>query len=129
MAEETAKRITGLNPMFHAMSEISSIGMPSFDGSPSDTSTDAAVPVQEDPNHHFYQRNSDNCLSGHDLRVNNGLRDISSIENVQQNTAAMVAGNKMGRTSSLQRVAGLEHLQKRIRGGADSCGPPTNGEH
>ena len=33
MAEETVKRITGLNPMLHAMSEISTMGMPSFDSS------------------------------------------------------------------------------------------------
>ena len=128
MAEETVKRITGLNPMFQAMSEISSIGMPSFDRSPSDTSADAAVPVQEDPNHHFYQRTSNNPMSSHDLRVNNVLADISSIESVQQNTATVVGGNKKGRTSSLPRVASLEHLQKRIRGGTDSCARPSNGK-
>ncbi|XP_020210360.1 light-inducible protein CPRF2 [Cajanus cajan] len=125
MAEETVKRITGLNPMLHAMSEISSMGMPSFDGrSPSDTSADAAVPVQDDPHHHFYQPTSSNPIPSHDLRVNNGLGGISTIENVQQNAAAVVGGNKMGQTASLQRVASLEHLQKRIRGGVD----PSNGE-
>ncbi|KAI4350061.1 hypothetical protein L6164_010586 [Bauhinia variegata] len=126
MAEETVKRITGLNPMLYAMSEISSMGMPSFDGNPSDTSADAAVPVQDDPAHHLYQptSNGNNPISGHDLRVNNALGDISSIENVQQNAAAVVGGNKVGRTASMQRVASLEHLQKRIRGG----GPPSNGE-
>ncbi|KAK4596430.1 hypothetical protein RGQ29_014456 [Quercus rubra] len=124
MAEETVKRITGLNnTMFHGMSEMSTIEMPSFDGSPSDTSTDAAVPVQDNPNHHFYQPSTNNNMSPHDLRVNNGLADISPVENVQQNPAAgAVPGNKMGRTASLQRVASLEHLQKRIRGGV------TNGE-
>ncbi|XP_050275111.1 light-inducible protein CPRF2 isoform X2 [Quercus robur] len=124
MAEETVKRITGLNnTMFHGMSEMSTIEMPSFDGSPSDTSTDAAVPVQDNPNHHFYQPSTNNNMSPHDLRVNNGLADISPVENVQQNPAAgAVSGNKMGRTASLQRVASLEHLQKRIRGGV------TNGE-
>ncbi|KAJ0015279.1 hypothetical protein Pint_20499 [Pistacia integerrima] len=49
MAEESVKRITGLNPMFHGMSEVSTMSLPSFGGSPSDTSTDAAVPVQDDP--------------------------------------------------------------------------------
>ncbi|XP_059439490.1 light-inducible protein CPRF2 [Corylus avellana] len=125
MAEETVKRITGLNPMFHAMSEISTVAMPSFDGSPSDTSTDAAVPVQDGSNHHFYQPNANNNVSTHDLRVNNGLADIPPIENVQQKSAA---GNKMGRTASMQRVASLEHLQKRIRGGVSPCGPQSNGE-
>ena len=127
MAEETVKRITGLNPMFNAMSEVSSMGLPSCDGSPSDTS-DAAVPGPDDPSHNFYQPASNNSLSKPESRVNNGLGEISSMENVQQSPAAMVTGNKMGRTASLQRVASLEHLQKRIRGCADSCGPPGNGE-
>lgn len=124
-AEETVKRITGLNPMVHAMSDISSVTMPSFDGSPSNTSTDAAVPVQDDSNHHFYQPNANNNMTTHNLRVNNGLADISSVENVQQKSAA---GNKMGRTASMQRVASLEHLQKRIRGAVSPCGLQSNGE-
>ncbi|KAL5138861.1 Light-inducible protein CPRF2 [Glycine soja] len=122
MAEETVKRITGLNPMPHAMSDISSLGLPSFDGrSPSDTSADASVPVQDDPHHHFYQPTLNNPIPSHDPIVNNGLGGISSIENVQQqNAAAVVGGNKIGQTASLQRVASLEHLQKRIRGGPPS---------
>lgn len=121
MAEETVKRLTGSNPSFHTMSDVSSISMPPFDGSPSETSTDAAVPVQDDPNHHFFQPASNNSIPIHDLRVNNGLADNTpSVENVQQNSAATsteAVGNKMGRTPSLHRVASLEHLQKRIRGG------------
>ncbi|KAI9076544.1 hypothetical protein K1719_041530 [Acacia pycnantha] len=128
MAEETVKRITGLNPMFHAMSEISSMGISSFDGSPPDTSADAAVRMQDDPIHHFYQP-TNTPLSSHDLRVNNGLGDVGSNENVQQSRAAVVAGNKMGQAVSLQRVASLEHLQKRICGGADSSGPSSSGDH
>ncbi|KAK7258697.1 hypothetical protein RIF29_24279 [Crotalaria pallida] len=125
MAEETVKRITGLNPMLHAMPNISSMGMPSFDRSPSDTSADAAVPVKEDSNHHFYQPTSNN----NPMSKNNALGNISSIENVQQqNTAAVIGGNKVGQTSSLRRVASLEHLQKRIRSGVDSSGPPSNGK-
>ncbi|XAR63597.1 hypothetical protein NMG60_11023596 [Bertholletia excelsa] len=53
MAEETVKRVTGLNPLFPAMSDISSMSMQSFAGSPSDTSVDAAVPVQDDPQQHI----------------------------------------------------------------------------
>ena len=111
MAEETVKRITGLNPLLHAMSDISSLGLPSFDGrSPSDTSADASVPVQDDPHHHFYQPTLNNPIPSHDPIVNNGLGGISSIENVQQNAAVVLGGNKMGQTASLQRVASLEHL-------------------
>lgn len=129
MAEETVKRITGLNPMFHAMPDISSMVMPSFDGSPSDTSAEAVVPVQDDQTHHYFQPTSNTPLPSHDMRVNNGLGDVSSNENGQPSGAAVAAGNKIGQTASLQRVASLEHLQKRIRGGADSSVPPSNAEH
>ncbi|RVW96084.1 Light-inducible protein CPRF2 [Vitis vinifera] len=126
MAEETVKRVTGLNPLFQTMSEISMAGMHSFDGSPSDTSADAAVPVQDEPKQHFYPSPSDNLISTHDPRINNGLADVSSVESVLQNPAAAgAAGNKMGRTASLQRVASLEHLQKRIRGAVN--GPQGSG--
>ncbi|KAM1353996.1 hypothetical protein FF1_033580 [Malus domestica] len=127
MAEETVKRLTGSNPIFHAMSEVSSIGMAPFDGSPSEASTDAAVPVQDDPIQYFFQPASENPTPTHDPRVENDSADVPSVENVQKNSAATpsadVSGNKMGQTPSLQRVASLEHLQKRIRGGN-----PSNGE-
>ncbi|XP_058738651.1 light-inducible protein CPRF2 [Vicia villosa] len=120
MAEETVKRFTGLNPMmFNEMSEISTMGMGMslFDGSPSESSADASVP--EGSNNHFCQPASSNLMpASHNIRgVNNGLGGIvSSAESMQKNTAA---GNKIGRTNSLPRVASLEHLQNRIRGGAD----------
>ncbi|KAM5561586.1 light-inducible protein CPRF2 [Rosa sericea] len=120
MAEETVKRLTGSNSVFHTMSDVSSISMAPFDGSPSETSADAAVPVQDDPNHHYFQPASNNSMPT-DFRGNNGFADNTpSVENAQQTSAATsteVVGNKMGRTLSLPRVASLEHLQKRIRGG------------
>ncbi|KAA8544920.1 hypothetical protein F0562_019685 [Nyssa sinensis] len=129
MAEETVKRITGLNPMFQPVSEISTGGVSSFAGSPSDTSADAAVPVQDDPKQHFYQPASNNRMSSNDPRFQNGLVDIPSVDNVQKNSAtSAVGGNKMGRTASMQRVASLEHLQKRIRGGTSPCGTQCSGE-
>ncbi|CAN1285526.1 Light-inducible protein CPRF2 [Linum perenne] len=36
--------------------------------------------------------------------------------------------NKIGRKASVRRIASLEHLQKRIRGEASSCGPQSNKE-
>ncbi|GAV75773.1 bZIP_1 domain-containing protein/bZIP_C domain-containing protein [Cephalotus follicularis] len=129
MAEETVKRITGLNHLFHGMPEMATMGMPSFHGNQSDPSADAAVPERDDPKHHFYQPAANNPITTHDFRVNNALNDISTVENVQHNsTGVAVGGNKMGRTASLQRVASLEHLQKRIRGGINPCGPQSNGE-
>ncbi|TXG65940.1 hypothetical protein EZV62_007215 [Acer yangbiense] len=132
MAEESVKRITGLNPMFPAaMPELSTMNLPSFSGSPpSDSSADGAVPVQDDPNHHFFQPLSDDPLSTHDSIVNNnGLADISSAENLQPNSEAVdVSGNKIGRSVSMQRVASLEHLQKQIRGGVSPSDPQSNKE-
>ncbi|GFY90691.1 bZIP transcription factor family protein [Actinidia rufa] len=126
MAEETVKRVTGLSPLFQAMSEMSTMTMPSFADSPSDTSADAAVPVQDVPNQHFYQSATNSHVSNHDPRIQNGFMDNLSADDVQQNPSN--AGNKMGRTDSMQRVASLEHLQKRIRGGASSRGNKCSGE-
>lgn len=102
MAEETVKRITGMKSMVHAMSEVSSISIHSFEGSPSEISTDA-------PNNH--------------------IADISSA-NIQKNSLEMatVSRNKMARTASMRRVASLEHLQKRIRGSSSSCHPSGKGD-
>ncbi|KAM3378368.1 light-inducible protein CPRF2 [Capsicum galapagoense] len=129
MAEETVKRVTGLQPLFQAMSDVTSMAMPSFSGSPSDTSADAAVPVSNDPKHHYYQQPPNNHMPTHDPRIQNGMVDVPPIGNVQQNpVTSSVGGNKMGRTSSMQRVASLEHLQKRIRGEVSSCGTQGRGE-
>ncbi|CAN4076830.1 unnamed protein product [Withania somnifera] len=71
MAEETVKRVTGLNPLFQAMSEISTIMMPSFTGSPFDSSADVAFPEQDDPKHHYYPA-LENChMPNHDSRMQN----------------------------------------------------------
>ncbi|KAK3037375.1 hypothetical protein RJ639_030473 [Escallonia herrerae] len=125
MAEEAVKRATKLSPLLRAMSEIPTMGMPSFAcSSPSNSSVDAAVPVHDDPKQHFYQPAPNSHMSTHDPRIQNGL-----VDNVQQNLAVEeVGGNKMGRTASMQRVASLEHLQKRIRGGVNSNGTQCSGD-
>ncbi|MBA0716291.1 hypothetical protein Golax_015133 [Gossypium laxum] len=121
MAVEAVKRTTGLNPVFHSLPEIPS--MSSFDGCPSDTSTDAAVYEEDGPKHTLYQAAANDSISTHELRINNALADISSVENIQPvSEGSAVTGNKIGRTASLQRVASLEHLQKRIHGGVSLNG-------
>ncbi|KAG6588319.1 Light-inducible protein CPRF2, partial [Cucurbita argyrosperma subsp. sororia] len=104
MAEETVKRITGSKPMFYGMSsEVLSMSMQSFDGSPSKTSRDAA---------------------------SNHAADISSAD-TQLNCvakAATVSGKTMVKTGSLRRVASLERLQKRIRGSSGCCEPSGKGD-
>lgn len=130
MAEETVKRVTGVNPLLQAMSEISAMGMGAFGGSPCPSdSADAAVPVQDDRKQPHYYQPVDNSLPGPNQRVDNNITDISSIDNVLHNTATQVlSGSKIERTTSLQRVASLEHLQKRIRGGMNQGSPTGGGE-
>ncbi|XWS58345.1 hypothetical protein CRYUN_Cryun08bG0026200 [Craigia yunnanensis] len=129
MAEEAVKRITGLNPVFHSSPEISTMGLSSFDEGPSNTSTDSSVPLQDRPKHPFYQAAANNPISTHNLRINNALTDISSVENIQTNSGgSAVTGSKIGQKTSLQRVASLEHLQKQICGGVSPCRPQSNGE-
>ncbi|XP_008786076.2 bZIP transcription factor RISBZ2-like isoform X1 [Phoenix dactylifera] len=114
MAEETVKRVTGVSTIYPNIPDISTNGMP-FSGSPPDATADAAVPIQDNPNH-FFQPPS------HDQRINTCIPEIapSPVEDVVHGA---VAGGKMDRTTSMQRVASLEHLQKRICGGPSSCEP------
>ncbi|KAL8166422.1 hypothetical protein V2J09_007921 [Rumex salicifolius] len=111
MAEETVKRVTGMSPLVQAMSEISSMRGPSFSGSPSD-SADSAVPV-----HNIKQP------------LYQPPQPANSNPRIKENApeASISGANKMGRTPSMQRVASLEHLQKRMCGGINQsnsqCSP------
>uniref|UniRef100_A0A7N0VLU6 BZIP domain-containing protein n=1 Tax=Kalanchoe fedtschenkoi TaxID=63787 RepID=A0A7N0VLU6_KALFE len=124
MAEETVKRVTGQSPMSQTMSETSTF---SYDWNASDISTDAAVPIQDDRTHHISQQHILNPLAATDRldpRVTHSLSNNPTTKNIHPNTSAAVpitsSGNKVGRTSSMQRVASLEHLQKRIRGNSSA---------
>ncbi|CAL4927820.1 unnamed protein product [Urochloa decumbens] len=114
MAEDSVKRVTGMNALFPAVSDMSSLSMP-FNGSPSDSTSDAAVPIQDDPNSYF--------ASPGEIGGNNGyMPEIASSAQEDDDFNAALAAGKMGRTASLQRVASLEHLQKRMCGGPASSG-------
>ncbi|KAG8061444.1 hypothetical protein GUJ93_ZPchr0003g17100 [Zizania palustris] len=114
MAEDSVKRVTGLNALFPAVSDMSSLSMP-FNGSPSEATSDAAVPIQDDPNNYFAANN--------DVGGNTYMADIaSSAQEDDDFVNGALASGKIGRTASLQRVASLEHLQKRMCGGPASSG-------
>ncbi|XP_047306891.1 light-inducible protein CPRF2-like [Impatiens glandulifera] len=113
MAEETVKRVTGLNPFLQAIPDISTIGgMPSFSNSPSDAST---VSVQEGgPNQHLYHSSSSNnhMPTIHNLGIQNGFVEIPSADNVQQQDPA---GNQMGISAPKQTAGRMDNnLKKRI---------------
>ncbi|CAL4944865.1 unnamed protein product [Urochloa decumbens] len=115
MAEDSVKRVTGMNALFPAVSDMSSLSMP-FNGSPSDSTSDAAVPIQDDPNSYFASPSEIGGHNGYMPEVASSAQEDDDLVN-----AALAAG-KMGRTASLQRVASLEHLQKRMCGGPASSG-------
>ncbi|GKV32837.1 hypothetical protein SLEP1_g41406 [Rubroshorea leprosula] len=72
MVEETIMRIPELNVELHITPKESKVEILSFDRRPSDTSADAAVPVQENPKQQVYQPAANNPISSHDLmRVDN----------------------------------------------------------
>jgi hypothetical protein len=112
MAEDSVKRVTGMNSLFPAVSEMSSLSMP-FQGSPSDSTSDAAVPIQDDPNSYF--------ATPSEVGANNSYMPDIAASSIQVDKDFMAA-DKMGRTASLQRVASLEHLQNRMCGGPASSG-------
>ncbi|NP_001105315.1 opaque2 heterodimerizing protein 2 [Zea mays] len=115
MAEDSVKRVTGMNALYPAVSDMSSLSMP-FNGSPSDSASDSTVPVQDDLNSYF--------ANPSEIGGNNGyMPDIaSSVQQDDNFVNGYQAAGKMGRTDSLQRVASLEHLQKRMCGGPASSG-------
>ncbi|EPS70646.1 hypothetical protein M569_04111 [Genlisea aurea] len=118
MAEETVKRVTGLNPLFQAMSEITTtMGLPSsFSGSPSDASADASVPLQDNPKQHRSSHYDSSSTATARLQTTVLPETCAP----QKSAAALVNGS--GRSVSIQRVASLEHLQKRIRDGTTGGG-------
>ncbi|NP_001105687.1 opaque2 heterodimerizing protein 1 [Zea mays] len=115
MAEDSVKRVTGMNTLFPAVSDMSSLSMP-FNGSPSDSASDAAVPIQDDLNSYFANPSEIGGSNGYMPDIASSAQEDDDFVN-----GAQVAG-KMGSTDSLQRVASLEHLQKRMCGGPASSG-------
>lgn len=109
------KRVTGVNTLFPPVSDMSSLSMP-FNGSPCDSTSDAAVPIQDDPNSYFASPSEMGGNTGYMPEIASSAQEDDDFVN------ATLAAGKMGRTDSLQRVASLEHLQKRMCGGPASSG-------
>ncbi|KAL8159583.1 hypothetical protein V2J09_001120 [Rumex salicifolius] len=119
MAEETVKRATGMNPLLQAMSEISTTSFPTYNASPTN-SADASVPDHGNPRQHLYDPPAPlNPIQAPHLGVLTGITPVvASVQSVLPNQAnpAFEVNNREN-TASMQRVASLEHLQKRIGGG------------
>ncbi|XP_042434112.1 bZIP transcription factor RISBZ2-like [Zingiber officinale] len=113
MAKDNVKRLTGMTLSYSTISDMSSSSVP-FSERPSDLSN-AAVTVHDDKNQIFQTQTRD-------LDINPRLPEIVSASSVNDIVHGGVAGGRMHRTATMQRVASLEHLQKRIYGGGEnSC--------
>ncbi|GAB2287425.1 hypothetical protein Dimus_021802 [Dionaea muscipula] len=145
MADESVKRVTGMNPLIQAMSEISMMSFPPppfNDSSPSNAaaaaaaaSDAAAVPVHNDhppkakqQQQHLYQPAPSNPIltpqADNDGTTADSGAVVGNVLQTPVNSAVPAGGNKTS-SSSLQRVASLEHLQKRIihgHGGTNQYG-------
>lgn len=111
MAEDTVKRVTGLNPMYPNVADISSLIMP-IAGSP-DGASDSSIPLQSDPSHFLQSLPHEQRVSPSSPRLAPGTAQVDH-----------GCSHPLSEPSGLmhQRVAGLEHLQTRIRGAPGSPG-------
>ncbi|ONH93444.1 hypothetical protein PRUPE_8G232800 [Prunus persica] len=115
MAEDSVKRVTGINPLLLAMSNLPSVSIPSVN--PMDGSTNAAVPMQPNSNQLFHPvvPNLATSTLPHQ-RLDTGFpRDppISLVRNQQSNVGQpTVSGSNMAEISSIQHTASVDHMQQ-----------------
>ncbi|XP_022727475.1 light-inducible protein CPRF2-like [Durio zibethinus] len=111
MAEETVKRVTGINPVLLSMSNVPSVGM-SFVSSPLEASTAAPVPLQPNTNQFFHQPVPSIDVPIHHQRVDNSFPGNTLVPpNVNPQTEGVKHVNE---TSALQHTPSLEHVQDRV---------------
>lgn len=124
MAEETVKRLTGINPLLLAMSNASGTGLPSVNG-PMDASTNAAVPMQQNPNEIFHHAVPGITASiPHQQRLDGGGfhgNTPISVGNPRKDVAPQsdVRGNKLPDISSIQHAARGTNVQKQLNPGTN----------
>ncbi|KAL5860143.1 hypothetical protein ACOSQ4_001439 [Xanthoceras sorbifolium] len=102
MAEETVKRVTGLNPMVLGRSNVPSVGM-QFVSNPMDASTIAVAPLQPNPNQFFHQTvPSITSTSPNHQRLDTGFPNNSQVP-VVGNPSSDNRGENMTQTSNIRQ--------------------------
>ncbi|KAF8048272.1 hypothetical protein N665_2582s0002 [Sinapis alba] len=77
MAEETVKRLTGLNPMFHTVSQASTVSNPSDTSDSLDTSIQVTTPE-------ISSGNKSKDLTGCKMNRTESMRRVASLEHLQK---------------------------------------------
>uniref|UniRef100_A0A1J3DCH0 Basic leucine zipper 63 n=1 Tax=Noccaea caerulescens TaxID=107243 RepID=A0A1J3DCH0_NOCCA len=78
MAEETVKRITGFNPMFHTMPQVPTVSLPSKTSDSLDTSIHVTTPETSSGN------NKSKSLIGCKMNRTASMRRVASLEHLQK---------------------------------------------
>uniref|UniRef100_A0A0C9QWW3 TSA: Wollemia nobilis Ref_Wollemi_Transcript_2503_1784 transcribed RNA sequence n=1 Tax=Wollemia nobilis TaxID=56998 RepID=A0A0C9QWW3_9CONI len=116
MAEDMVSRAAAAANVGHSLrntSQVQSVGSLRYTGGPYDLPATAVVQGEESLYMHPGQFT--------DTQGSSLTHAVSGIKQQNKEPQLQPSGTKMGRTPSMQRVASLEHLQKRIRGGM-TCG-------
>ncbi|XVF71908.1 hypothetical protein PTKIN_Ptkin12aG0077800 [Pterospermum kingtungense] len=130
MAEETVKRVTGINPVILSRPNVPGVGMP-FVNNPLEASTAAAVPLQPNNNQFFHQPAPSIGAPIHHQRLENsyvGNTLVTPIVDPQTD----IGVKNVNETSVLQHTPSLERIQdpmgqsgmqKQIGPGVSPCVP------
>uniref|UniRef100_A0A0D6QRE8 BZIP domain-containing protein n=1 Tax=Araucaria cunninghamii TaxID=56994 RepID=A0A0D6QRE8_ARACU len=110
MAEDMVARVTGSTHPLQSTGQIPATSTVQYMSGPLESPVTSGV-QDSTPYLHRGQPTTNQGIS----------RTVSDISQQNKELSMHNAGTKMGRTPSMQRVASLEHLQKRIRGGV-ACG-------
>ena len=100
MAEDTVKRVTGLNPLYPNVADFSSLIMPIMSGSPDADASESSIPLQSDPN----------CLFQESLALTSETR-------VSPNSPVHPTVTQV---NHLTETLDFIHPQARIQGGASN---------
>ena len=129
MAEETVKRVTGINPVLLSMPNVPSVGMP-FVSSPLEASTATAVPLQPNTNQLFHQPVPSIAAPMHHQRLDNSFAGntlVTPIVNPQTEIGVKNVNETSAlHTPSLERIQdqiGHSGMQKQIGPGVSPCMP------
>lgn len=109
MAEETMKRLTGVNPMLLAKHDAKFALIDNFMGA----STNATLPMQPNPNQFFHQPGPSIATTTPNIHnLDHGIPNNTqvSIENLQNNSG----GNNRAETSISQPLVNREHVHQLI---------------
>ncbi|XVF32475.1 hypothetical protein REPUB_Repub17cG0086000 [Reevesia pubescens] len=112
MAEETVKRVTGINPVHLSRPNVPSVGMP-FVSIPLEASTVAPVPLQQNSNQFFHQPVPSIAAPMHHQRVENGFGGNTMVPPIV-NPQTEVGVKNVNESSALQHTPSLERVQDQI---------------